>query len=93
MNITATEVSSRIITLTWKAVNDTSITYNVTYTTPLFDGQVEVSLKTQNNILTVQSLHPGVQYSFTVTASNEVGESEKSNPFLITTLEEGQYLF
>jgi len=37
----------------------------------------------------IDDLHPGVTYDFTVLAFNEEGESNRSDPFTIRTLEEG----
>ena len=37
----------------------------------------------------VTGLHPGVNYTFTVIAVNDIGPSRKSIPAIITTDEEG----
>ena len=38
---------------------------------------------------TVMMLHPFVNYTFTVTAFNEIGDSEKSDPVSVLTNEAG----
>ena len=37
----------------------------------------------------IDNLHPGVTYSFTVTAFNEIGFGSESEALPVTTLEEG----
>ena len=43
--------------------------------------------------LFIENLHPGVEYNFTVLAFNEEGSSNRSDPFNITTREEGIYVY
>ena len=39
---------------------------------------------------TITDLFPGVNYTFTVTAYNEIGPSVPSNPLTVKTLDEGK---
>ena len=39
--------------------------------------------------LAILNLHPGEEYELTVTAINEEGESERSTPLTVRTLERG----
>ena len=74
--------------------------YRISYCLPVFmdenitfgeEAIVNVSgLETQE---TVMSLHPFVNYTFTVTAFNEIGDSEKSDAVLVLTDESGWLVF
>ena len=94
MNLTATIVGSRNVTLEWVEPHDNNadiMLYRVYYVTPFFLGAMNISVNTLDNteMLLIENLHPGENYTFTVTAFNQVGESERSIPFSVRTLEEG----
>ena len=89
-------MTSRNLTLLWTAPHDNNapiLGYRVFYTNPSFiQGGTEVTLMTVNGRveeLFIEDLHPGVKYYFTVLAFNEEGSSNRSEPFNITTSEEG----
>ncbi len=95
MNLTATIVGSRNITLEWVEPHDNNapiLRYRVYYVTPSFLGSMDRNVSTVNDteMLLIEDLHPGEMYMFTVSAFNEeLGESERSIPFVVRTLEEG----
>ena len=90
-------MTSRDLTLFWTEPHDNNAPisgYFVFYTNPSFiQGGTEVTLTTNGTIeeLFIENLHPGVTYDFTVLAFNEEGNSSRSAPFTIRTLEEGIY--
>ena len=49
-----------------------------------------VVLVTTEETVVVEGLHPGVEYSFTVVAVNDIGDSRASDPVMATTLEESE---
>lgn len=70
--------------------------YYVFYTNPSFiDSGSQRVLTVYEAIeeLDVLELHPGVEYSFTIIAFNEIGNSSASDPFVVTTLEEGMSMY
>ena len=98
VNLDANNVTSRNLTLIWTAPHDNNapiLGYSVFYTNPSFiQGGTEVTRMTNGRVeeLFIEDLHPGVEYYFTVLASNEEGNSSRSEPFNISTLEEGIYV-
>ena len=55
---------------------------------PSFLGGSQKALNSSEEQLLIGSLHPGVDYSFTVTAFNDIGFGSESEPLLVTTLNE-----
>ena len=97
VNLTAEVINSRDVTLVWVEPHDNNapvLRYRVYYLTPNFLGAVERSVETVNDTesVVVPDLHPGEIYNFTVTAVNEEGESERSDPLTVRTSEESMYL-
>ncbi len=91
-NVRATAINSRNLTLEWVEPHDNNAPiqgYRVTYRHPAFLGGGEVVLLVGMQMAEITGLHPGVTYSFTVVASNEIGNSDPSAIAMITTLEEG----
>lgn len=89
----AINVSSRNITLTWVEPHDNNAPiqfYLVKYSQPSFvRGDLTRNVTTVEEEAFIPGLFPGVDYSFTVTAINEIGMSLSSNPFFQRTLDEG----
>ena len=52
-------------------------------------GERERAMSSTENLATITNLYPGVNYTFTVTAYNELGPSIPSEPLRVRTLEEG----
>ena len=85
--MTAVNVSSRELTLVWVEPldNNAPITgYMVTVV-----GERERVVNTSVEMATISGLLPGMVYTFTVTAVNEIGESPPSDPLILLTLDEG----
>jgi hypothetical protein len=91
--VTATGVSSREINLMWVEPHDNNapITgYLVMYTLPEFVTQErERVVNTSEVNATISELFPGVNYTFTVTAINDIGPSPPSDPLTVMTQDEG----
>ena len=98
-NVAVVDVTEMSVTLSWsipEANNAPILGYRISYYLPLFTGEeitfgqeviVNVTgLETQE---TVMMLHPFVNYTFTVIAFNEIGDSEKSDPVSVLTNEAG----
>ena len=58
------------------------------YSDPSFLGGTQQTLSSSEEQLFIDGLHPGVEYSFTVTAFNDIGFGSDSEPLLVTTLDE-----
>ena len=86
--------TSLLITLTWVEPHDNNVPiqgYEVTYMEPSFVGENLVrEVNTTTEMATITDLFPGVNYTFTVTAYNEIGLSVPSNPLTVRTLDEGK---
>lgn len=99
MDLTTIKTNSRNVTLQWVKPYDNNapiLQYRVNYLPPSF-VEAEVTINTTENTealirLVILNLHPGETYSFTITAINEEGDSEKSDPLIVTTLEEGIFM-
>ena len=93
-DVTAVGISSREINLTWVEPHDNNapITgYQVMYMLPEFVVEErEVVVNTSVEIATISELFPGVNYTFTVTAFNEIDQSTPSDPVTVRTLDEGK---
>ena len=91
--MTAVNVSSREINLTWVEPHDNNapiIGYQVMYLLPEFVvGEREMVVNTSADMATLSKLFPGVNYTFTVTALNEIGPSAPSDPLTVMTVDEG----
>lgn len=71
--------------------NDFIMYYTVSYTEPEFvvgDRNRIVNVTEESAVIT--GLSPGVDYMFTVTATNSIGSSSPSEPLLVRTLDEGE---
>jgi protein tyrosine phosphatase len=92
INLTATNVTSRNLTLSWVEPHDNNAPisgYYVFYNLPDFFGSNEVTLITgTSEMLFIDDLHPGETYNFTVIAFNEEGNSSRSLPLSVLMLEE-----
>ena len=85
-------ITSRNLTLQWVEPHDSNapiLGYRVMYIEPGFQGSSTVILSTTNVFVEVTGLLPGITYSFTVVAFNEIGDSPPSDIILIRTLDEG----
>ena len=60
----------------------------VRYLDASFLGGSQKALNSSEEHLFIGSLHPGVDYSFTVTAFNDIGFGLESDPLFVTTLDE-----
>ena len=93
-DVTAVGVSSREVNLTWVEPHDNNapITgYQITYMLPEFVvGEREVVVDTDVEMLTISELFPGVNYTFTVTAVNEISPSSPSDPLRVRTSDESK---
>ena len=58
------------------------------YMDPSFLGGSQKALNSSEEQLFIGSLHPGVDYSFMVTAFSDIGFGLESEPLLVTTLDE-----
>ena len=92
----AESVTSRGLTLTWVEPNDNNPTiqgYLVMYIEQEFTiGEQErvVNISEHVEMADITGLAPGVDYTFTVTAYNERGESAPSNPLTVRTQDGGK---
>ena len=92
-NITALEIESRYLVLTWIEPHDNNapvLGYLVQYNQPEFAGGLMVVVNVSEETANVTDLFPGVTYNFTVIAFNEVGNSSASVVYPFTTLDEGK---
>ena len=102
-DLMAVDITSRQINLTWVEPhsNNAPITsYQVMYMQPEFvmGNRERVVMVTEREegstdiveMATISDLFPGVSYTFTVTAVNEIGPSVPSAPLTVTTMEEGK---
>ena len=98
-NVTAADVASRGLTLMWVEPHDNNAPiqgYLVMYMEPEFvtgEREREVNISEPVEMANITVLAPGVNYTFTVTAYNEIGESVPSDPLTVRTLEEGKSHF
>ena len=92
-NITAVEIQSRYLVLTWVEPHDNNAPiqgYFVFYSQPRFAGGEMMMLQTVVTMVNVTELYPGVTYNFTILAFNEVGNSSSSDVTPFRTLDEGE---
>jgi len=59
------------------------------YTEPDFLNSNVVVVNATEERAEISGLHPGVTYSFTVVAYNDIGDSVPSEDYSVRTLEEG----
>ena len=93
-NITALEIESRYLVLTWIEPHDNNapiLGYLVQYNQPEFAGGLMVVLNVSEETTNVTDLFPGVTYNFTVIAFNDIGNSTASETTPVRTLDEGMY--
>ena len=87
----AINVSSRSLFLRWEAPHAPIQLYKVMYMEPSFmEGNLIKVVSTSVEMATITTLFPGVNYTFTVTAYNEIGPSVPSDPLTVRTLDEGK---
>ena len=89
-----TERTSQTISLTWAEPHDNNApidSYLVMYTQPEFvSGDRNKNVSTIVETANITGLFPGVTYTFTVIAINEIGRSHPSEPLSVKTLDEGE---
>ena len=93
-NITAVEIQSRYLVLTWMEPHDNNapiLGYFVSYYQPVFAGGERIILTVSEEVVNVTNLLPGIIYNFTVIAYNDIGNSTASETIPLRTLEEGEY--
>ena len=96
--MTAVGVSSREVNLTWVEPHDNNapITgYRVMYMAPEFvagDRRRMVMVNMPIEMATITDLFPGVNYTFSVVAINDIGPSVASDPLPVRTLDEGEFV-
>ncbi|MBO5811228.1 MAG: S8 family serine peptidase [Bacteroidales bacterium] len=79
--VTATADGENAVILTWNAVENAT-SYNIY---PYPQGTDVIALGIAETTYTVSGLNPETEYCFVVTAVNEIGESENSEPACATT--------
>lgn len=79
-DFTATATGESTIELSWSPANRAT-SYNV------YQGDEKIATVTETTTYTVEGLEPETTYCFTVTAENEVGESDKTEEKCATTEE------
>ncbi len=90
----AVNFSSREINLTWVEPHDNNapiMGYLVMYVEPEFvagEREEVVNISGSEEMATISGLFPGVNYTFTVTAYNEIGDSAPSDLLTVRTLAE-----
>ena len=90
-NVTAVEVTTTSVILEWVEPHDNNAPirgYKVSYTRPSFLGGTVMTINSTVETVTITGLHPGVAYSFSVVAFNDIGNSASDN-VIVTTVETG----
>ena len=77
--VTANATNDSTLVLTWESVEN-AMTYNV------YQGTDTIAKNLSDTTYIVTGLLPGIEYCFTITASNISGESEKSDEVCAKTL-------
>ena len=91
-NVTAVVVTITSVVLEWVEPhynNAPILGYRVSYTQPLFLNGLEVTVNSSVESVNITGLHPGVSYTFFVTAYNEIGDSSPSDRLMVTTSQTG----
>ena len=92
-NVMAVGVGSREVNLTWVEPHDNNapITgYQVMYMEPEFvTGERRRVLNTSLEMATITGLFPGANYTFSIVAYNDIGQSDPSDPLSIRMQSEG----
>ena len=91
-SVTVLDVTATAVLLEWVEPHDNNapiLGYRVSYTRPLFLNGLEVTVNSSVERVSITGLHPGVTYTFSVIAFNEVGESPSSESLTVTTVETG----
>jgi hypothetical protein len=78
--------ANAIITASWDANDPTEGVTKYTLYYKIANGTTETKLETPTNGMTLQdsSFEPGVAYSFSITATNSIGESPRSTEVIYT---------
>ena len=90
--MTAVVVTTTSVVLEWVEPHDNNapiLGYRVSYTRPLFLNGLEVTVNSSVERVNITGLHPGVIYTFFVTAYNEIGDSSPSNGLIVAIVETG----
>ncbi len=90
-NVTAVEVTTTSVILEWVEPHDNNAPirgYKVSYTRPSFLGGTAMTINSTVETVNITGLHPGVAYSFSVVAFNDIGDSASGN-VMVTTVETG----
>ena len=93
VNVIAFNITSRDLSLQWVEPHSNNAPvqyYLVMFMDPAFVG--EERNRSVNSIVEmadIESLYPGIDYSFTVVAVNEIGRSIPSLPLVVRTSDEG----
>ena len=90
-NVTAVEVTTTSVILEWVEPHDNNAPirgYKVSYTRPSFLGGTAMTINSTVETVNITGLHPGVAYSFSVVAFNDIGDSASDN-VIVTTVETG----
>jgi len=68
--------------------------YRVSYMQPAFIMEMrQREENTTSEMITITNLFPGVDYTFIITAFNEIGQSVPSEPLTVRTLDESKSMF
>ena len=92
-DLTAVVVTTTGVLLEWVEPHDNNapiLGYRVSYTRPLFLNGLEVTVNSSVERVNITGLHPGVTYTFSVIAFNEIGDSTPSDGLMVTTVEIGK---
>ena len=90
--VTTIVVTTTGVLLEWVEPHDNNapiLGYRVSYTRPLFLNGLEVTVNSSVEMVNITGLHPGVTYTFSVIAFNEIGDSMPSDGLMVTTVETG----
>ena len=92
--VKAFNITSHSTNLTWLEPHNNNapiLNYIIKYMEPKFVGDDRNRVvNTTEEMVTISSLSPGVNYSFTVIAYNVIGPSLPSAPLIVKTLDEGK---
>jgi len=87
-----TNITSTSLILRWEepVINNAPIHYyEITFMNPSFAEDTTTVINSTETTSVIDPLFPGIDYSFTVVAVNEIGRSRASDERLVRTLEEG----
>ena len=97
-NVLVTAMSSTSILVTWDSPleseqNGIIISYTVAYVNLNRSEDQQISLSTTQRQLSITDLQEYEEYSFRVAAATTVGQGPFSDPSLIFTFEDGEYIY